>query len=79
LEDAARLIAERAGVTLVDRGGVKMGGIVRNALSGPPSWDAPSMSEDERRATHASAVRAFTLVLALVAALIALRACLLSQ
>lgn len=79
LEDAARLIAERAGVTLVDRGGVKMGGIVRNVLNGPPSWDAPRMSEDERRATHASAVRAFSLVLALMAALIALRACFLSQ
>ena len=78
LEDAARLIAERAGVTLVD-GGVKMGSIVRNVLNGPPSWDAPRMSEDERRATHASAVRAFGLVLALMAALIALRACFLSQ
>jgi hypothetical protein len=76
LEEAARVIAERAGVQLVDRGGVKMGGIVRNALSGPPPWDAPRMSEEERRATHASAVRVFSLVLAFMAVLIALRACL---
>lgn len=75
-EEAARLIAERAGVSFVDRGGVKMGGVVRNALDGPASWDTPSISEAERQATHAKAMRAFSLVFALFAALIALRACL---
>ena len=79
LDEAAVLIADKAGVKLVDRGGVKIGGIVRSAIQGPPSWDTPSVSEEERQATQAKAARALGLVFAFMAAVVALRACLQSQ
>ncbi|MGI9408258.1 MAG: hypothetical protein ACR2O4_17915 [Hyphomicrobiaceae bacterium] len=41
------MIAERAGVPYVDRGNIYAGNHVRAMASGPPAWDAPTMSEGD--------------------------------
>lgn len=74
-DEAAALIARRAGMSVTDRGGVRCGGMVRTLKRGLPPWGRESMDMDERVGARSRAALVWQIAMTLVFATIALRAC----
>ena len=74
-DQAAQRIAARAGVAVVDKGAVRVGGIVRGSVHDTPSWSSPAMTPVENAKFHHRAVISIQIVGLLAAAVILLRSC----
>lgn len=78
-ERAARAIADRAGVSLKDRGAVWCGGITPSIVRGLPDWHAAPMSPEERARSHARATRAMQYAFLFAVVVLSIRACVPAQ
>jgi hypothetical protein len=74
-DEAAQRIARRAGLPLVNRGVVYVGGVTRAMISGPPPWSADSMTPAQAGAWRNRALFTAQLVLFLTGATALLRSC----
>lgn len=64
--EIGKLIADRAGAPYIEKGSIYAGSHVRAMRSGPPAWDAPTLSETEYteyRRNHQWAMMGFAFLL----------------
>lgn len=74
-DKAAALIASRAGSTVVDRGAVRVGGVIRAMLHDVPPWDAAAMTPREHYVWRRRAALTVQLLMLLLGLTAVLRAC----
>jgi hypothetical protein len=74
-DKAAAQIAARAHTAVVDRGAVRVGGILRAIINDVPPWSTQTMPAEESTAWHRRAALTIQLILALVAVTALLRSC----
>lgn len=74
-DKAAALIASCVGKVVVDRGAVRVGGVIRVMLRDVPPWDAPAMTPAESTVWHRRAALTTQILMTLLALTAVLRAC----
>lgn len=75
IDRVAEMIAVRAGCPGIDRGAVRVGGVLRAMIDDVPPWSTESLSVSERRRWDKRAARTVTVLMLLLAAGVMLRAC----
>jgi len=76
LDAAAERIARRAGLSVRDRGGVPVGGVVRGIVRGSPPWGSETITTPvERKLWHARAIRSMHVLGVMFTVLAVVRAC----
>jgi hypothetical protein len=76
LDRAAERIAQRAGCSVRDRGGVRAGGVVRAITRDVPAWGSETIiTPVERKLCHARALRSMQALGVMLAVIALLRAC----
>ena len=74
-DQAAQKIAERAGCSVIDRGAVRVGGVLRAMARDVPPWMIKSMPPLERKRWDRRATRTMQFLMVLLVAIFTLRAC----
>jgi hypothetical protein len=74
-DQAAARIATRAGLSVVDRGAVRVGGVLRAIIRDVPPWSSAAMTVPERKVWHRRAALTMQFIGLLVVAVALLRAC----
>jgi hypothetical protein len=74
-DQAAQKIAERAGCSVIDRGAVRVGGVLRAMARDVPPWTIESMPALERKRWDRRATRTMQFLMLLLVAIFTLRAC----
>lgn len=74
-DEAAALIASHAGTAVIDRGAVRVGGVIRAMLHDVPPWDTAAMPAAERNVWRRRAALTMQLLMLLMALTVVLRAC----
>jgi hypothetical protein len=74
-DQAAARLAARARVPVVDRGAVRVGGVLRAMMRDVPPWTTEPMTVPESKAWHRRAVLTMQLIGLLVVAIAILRSC----
>lgn len=74
-DEAAARIAARANVPVTDRGAVRVGGVIRTMIHDVPPWGTETMTPQESAASHRRAALTMQIVMGMVFATVALRAC----
>jgi hypothetical protein len=74
-DQAAQEIAERAGCSVIDRGAVRVGGVLRAMACDVPPWTIDSMLPLERKRWDRRAARTVQFLMLLLVAIFTLRAC----
>jgi len=74
-DEAAARIAARARLAVVDRGAVRVGGVIRAMIRDVPPWSAESMTLPERTSWRRRGLATVQIILVLVSATAILRSC----
>jgi hypothetical protein len=74
-DKAAALIASRAGTAIVDRGAVRVGGVIHAMLHDVPPWEAPAMTPAEYTVWRRRAALTIQFLMFLLGLTAMLRAC----
>lgn len=74
-DKAAALIAQRAGSAVVDKGTVRVGGVLQAMVKGAPPWTAQSLEPTEIAAVRSGAMRTMQVIGLLLAVVAIARAC----
>jgi hypothetical protein len=74
-DQAAARIASRAGIAVVDRGALRVGGVIRAMLHDVPPWDTTAMTPAQNKAWHRRAALTMQIILGLCVLTAVLRAC----
>jgi hypothetical protein len=72
---AAAQIAARAHISLIDRGAVRVGGVLHAMIRGAPPWSTQAMTPPEAKTWQRRAAKTIQLIVLLVAAIGVLRSC----
>jgi hypothetical protein len=74
-DQAAARIATRAGISIIDRGAVRVGGIIRAMLYDVPPWSTAAMTTLENKGWHRRATMTMQIIMLLIAMGAILRSC----